>query len=309
MTVFSPLAENTEARLIRVIDSDRLVEAWKNAFQIDVASEFRGCKQLYLYECPSTKLRFFLPADAAGSDKLYEQLQKFDWFYQEEKWEYAEALKDLARGSRVLEVGCGTGAFLKKGLAAKMTMSGLEINRQAAASAARSGLPVDCTPLGDFAEKHPASQDAVCAFQVLEHISEPRIFLQQMTAVLRTGGLLVLSVPNLDAYLKNLPDDLMNMPPHHMTHWTAESAKSLERILPLRLKRITPEPLAACHVSEYLHAASSEARRRWKRAGRFLFNRLTRPFFSAVLKSGLRRWVRGRSMYICYEKIPSGASA
>ena len=56
---------------------------------------------------------FYTPSELAGSASLYEQLQKFDWYYMPEKWEFRQALSWIQAEHgvrRLLEVG-GRGFF------------------------------------------------------------------------------------------------------------------------------------------------------------------------------------------------------
>lgn len=43
-----------------------------------------------------------------------------------------------------------------------------------------------------------ASLDVVCAFQVIEHLEDPRAFIKEAGRVLKTGGLLLIATPNPD---------------------------------------------------------------------------------------------------------------
>jgi len=94
----------------------------------------------------------------------------------------------------VLEVGCGTGGFLRR-LARYGRPTGLELSKEfAALSHQQSGSPAICAsayaiPLRD------ASQDLVCLFDTLEHIPEERRALEEVMRVLRPGGIAFFSVP------------------------------------------------------------------------------------------------------------------
>jgi len=60
--------------------------------------------------CQSCDLRFFSEVPAA-TENLYEELQKFDFYYQSEKPEFDFAKSLIGSRDAVLEVGCGAGAF------------------------------------------------------------------------------------------------------------------------------------------------------------------------------------------------------
>jgi SAM-dependent methyltransferase len=106
----------------------------------------------------------------------------------------------------VLEVGCGrglTGRLLQERLGCRVT--GVEINEVAAAEAARHLWRVHSGDVRD-AELEDG-YDAVVATELLEHLVEPEEFLARMSRLVRPGGRIVLSVPNVGHY--SIVEDLV----------------------------------------------------------------------------------------------------
>src|SRR5262249_15961186 len=56
--------------------------------------------------------------------------------------------------------------------------------------------------------------------QVLEHVTDPIEFLRAMARCTRSGGLVIISVPAEDGALGASVNYTLNLPPHHLTHWT-----------------------------------------------------------------------------------------
>jgi SAM-dependent methyltransferase len=105
-----------------------------------------------------------------------------------------------ASARRILDIGCGAGAF---GAALKMrnerlSVTGVEIDPESA-EAARARLDLVFT--GDAAAALPRLQDqnfdVIVLNDVLEHVVDPEALLRQLRAHVADGGCVVASIPNV----------------------------------------------------------------------------------------------------------------
>jgi SAM-dependent methyltransferase len=104
-------------------------------------------------------------------------------------------------GSRVLDLGCGTGELARALAAAGLRVAGCDISPQMLWHAARDGggcagwvrLEPDWRRL-PFAT---AAFDVVVAASVLEYVGEPAAVLRECARVVRTGGVVLYTVPDL----------------------------------------------------------------------------------------------------------------
>ncbi len=198
----SPLTGSNDVTLLKVIPIEQLIHDWQcGRLHIDITEELRGHKEIRLYQCNQTKLKFFFPFDIAGSDKLYEKLQSLDWYYMSDKWEYKVALKDLVGCEKILEIGSGFGAFIRNGVDINLNIRGIELNETAVRVAQEEALPVEYLSLEEAADLYSESMDAVCNFQVLEHVPNPRDFVDWSVNMLRPHGKLIYCVPNAESFL------------------------------------------------------------------------------------------------------------
>src|SRR5204862_5029121 len=123
---------------------------------------------------------------------------------------------NIEQGQSVLEIGCGSGAFVKLVRDSGRRAMGIELNREAVQKAKSDGLPVDSLSLEEAADKYRKTFDCVCCFQVLEHVPEPASFLSHSIDMLKVGGTFITVVPNRDGFLKYHYEPL-DLPPHHMS--------------------------------------------------------------------------------------------
>lgn len=100
----------------------------------------------------------------------------------------------LGAGTRLLDVGCGPGWFLRAAAARGATVRGLEPDARVAAASRAGGLAVDtgCFP-GDIAG---GPFDLVSFNDVFEHLPAPRPALAAVRACLAADGVLLLTLPS-----------------------------------------------------------------------------------------------------------------
>ena len=151
--------------------------------------------------------------------------------------EVALMLADLVPpGSRVLDVGCGTGSVSRIIADARNArIVGIEPNPHRAAAARARGLEVHEEPFNPAILQRLEPFDVVIFADVLEHVVDPGSFLQWARRALVAGGRVIASVPNVAHWSVRL--DLLrgrfNYQPvgildsTHLRWFTGESVKSL----------------------------------------------------------------------------------
>lgn len=299
-SIASPISGSSNVEKIEEIPTDEIVRRWLDELGIDITAEFININKLSLYLCKDSYLKFFHPPCAAGSNALYEELSKFDWYYMSDKWEFRCAELDIKGLSRIAEVGCGNGDYLARLAANGMEVVGFEFNRKAVEEARKKGLTVLSEKIDEVESKLNESFDAVCSFQVLEHVTEPKKFINDCLTLLKPGGKLILSVPNGKVFDTIFTGVLLDIPPHHMTQWHSKTFKKLEEYFPIKLVKIKKEPLATYHVDLYLTSVQR------KMSSSFVFNKVYNKFlekvFRKILLLGTRKLVNGHALYVCFEK-------
>jgi len=135
------------------------------------------------------------------------------------------------RPGRLLEVGCGDGAFL--GAAARKGWTSFGLDFDAAAVAHASKRPGVIADVGELVGKeYPgASFDAIVMNNVIEHLRNPRETLIECRRILRAGGRLVMITPNSDSLGRNLFGRNWRglEPPRHLYLYNSKALRNLCR--------------------------------------------------------------------------------
>ena len=155
----------------------------------------------------------------------------------------------------------------------------------------------------ELANEKAGCFDAVCTFQVLEHVPEPRKFLRSLIKLLKPKGKLIISVPNSESFPKYCQNNLLDQPPHHMTQWCQETFNSLTSIFPIQANRFRIEPLAEYHINWYTSIQLSRLPKIWR--SQRLAHRAATLVLKAILKysPSIRTLISGHTLYVCFEKI------
>lgn len=179
---------------------------------------FRAQAGFVIVACAGCGLRFLDPQpDAATLDALYAET----YYHSEDplargyarytaeaaNWRatFRERLRYLpAPPARVLDVGAAAGFFVEQARLAGYDARGVEPSRWASAYA-RDELhqPVDTGTLEAMAYPD-ASFEIVTMWEVIEHLPDPRAFLQEVHRVLAPGGTLAFSTPDAGAPVSKL---------------------------------------------------------------------------------------------------------
>lgn len=169
------------------IDTKRLVKLYYSSLKVDVSHILK--QDILYHHCQECDLKFFTHQDGsspAGDNAFYNFLNKIPWYYFSEKTEYEYAKHYIQANDRVLEVGCGKGAFAK--YLPTSNYVGLELSTDAKKMAQENGINIKNQSIQDYSNSNPESTDVVCSFQVLEHVSNPYDFLSSQLMALRGGG-------------------------------------------------------------------------------------------------------------------------
>lgn len=134
--------------------------------------------------------------------------------------EIALRLLDLPQGARVLDYGAAKADTLRKMHAARPDIQPhvFDVSKDYAA-AWRGWVPQEAQAAYSVPSGWAGRFDAVMSHFVIEHVADPITFLRTLSALLRPGGVLLLSLPDVSAN----PGDMMVA--DHLNHFTEASLR------------------------------------------------------------------------------------
>jgi SAM-dependent methyltransferase len=140
--------------------------------------------------------------------------------------------KHFGKNKRLLEIGCSAGMFLWHAKDCFKEVVGIDYDKKSADFARKKcgcrtyWIDIENT---DLKENY---FDMICAFQTLEHVSDPIGFIDKHKEYLKPGGLMAIEVPNLNdalAHIYNLPNHERFF--YHISHLWYFTERSLEKLM------------------------------------------------------------------------------
>jgi SAM-dependent methyltransferase len=259
--------------------------------------------EVRLHRCGACSFAVFLPW-ATGTDEFYSDvMSKLE--YTADKWEFLQAIKNISKAGakKVLDIGCGSGYFLDliKKHNQEISTTGFEFYSEAVSDAISKGHLVFTGGLDVLTQN--GGYDAVCIFQVLEHIAEPVDFLRKIRTLLSDKGILVISVPDASGPVRHFSSALTDIPPHHVSRWCERVFRIGMPKLGYKIIKIRREPLPSYLWDSYLPVMLT--RGKVSPIVRASVNWVGLTRIISVLKRLPIKWlhgVAGHSLYVLLEK-------
>jgi 2-polyprenyl-3-methyl-5-hydroxy-6-metoxy-1,4-benzoquinol methylase len=140
-----------------------------------------------------------------------------------EEW-LAEAEAKVGKG-RLLEIGAGSGAFSRVALRRGWTVDATEVSASGLRLLRETGATVHAGDLAGL--RLPAAAfDLVVSLEVVEHLGEPGVHLDELARLTRPGGLLLLTTPNFGGLSRRLLGMRWRVvDPEHLGYFTAATLR------------------------------------------------------------------------------------
>ena len=204
-----------------------------------------------IFLCKSCKLARSVPnCNISEIEELYRSVEDHDYLLSEEerRRDFRDAIKQMERHQFIdspgslLEIGSSYGLFLDEAQQAGWKVEGIEPSHLAAQAATEKGLDVFNGMLNDY---NPGEKrfDVVASWDVWEHLDDPLRALEQAHALLRPGGLLVITTVNMGGVMAKLMRGrwpwFMRM---HLHYFTRKSLTAMARRAGFQVLKLSTQP-------------------------------------------------------------------
>lgn len=152
--------------------------------------------------------------------------------FEERPW-YSKSYELISdkKNAKILELGSGLGEFAQKILINNNDITCLDIDEGYVANLRKNGFKADKADFNTSLKFNDSQFDGVVTLEVIEHLVNAEFFLCEIKRVLKKGGWLLISTPNVSWFGYRLRFLLGGIPPKEGYHFRFFNFNFLKREL------------------------------------------------------------------------------
>ncbi len=138
---------------------------------------------------------------------------------------YIDLINNLGvSGGKLLDIGAATGFFMSIAKKRGFSVVGVELSDFAAKKGRENGLDI---VTGDLLNTNfeGESFDVITMFDVLEHVPDPKKLIQEVSRIVRPGGLIIINTPDAESLWAKVLGKRWQliMPPEHINYFSPQN--------------------------------------------------------------------------------------
>jgi SAM-dependent methyltransferase len=212
---------NKTVQVCPICSADALYFMTKDNFYL---YKCHACHVVYVYPQPSDR---FIKKEVYSTESGYQSNKPkiLDGFQENTRLTKTfDVIQAYRAQGKLLDVGCSNGEFMYLAKQRGFEPCGVELNARTATIARDNGFPVVLGVLDD-AHYPDAFFDVIYLGDIIEHVKDPHSFISECARILKPGGLIVISTPNLDCLWSQMTLPLYSLftipwssvtPPYHL---------------------------------------------------------------------------------------------
>jgi SAM-dependent methyltransferase len=232
---------------------------------------WNGRETAEIHRCAACSFEFANPF-ASGDERFYNLISDLDPRHPARRWEFERTIEALtergnARGGRLLEVGAGSGWFLKRlrssPVADNYAPLALEYDRGALRQLQEAGFETSSASLQELGRITGEDERfaVICIFQTLHHLSDVQGTFGALARLLRSSGDIFISVPFARATeIQERLTGYWDLPPNHVARWTSSAFEAITQRHSLRVVAVEPEQTSRLAIAWRLALYATLAR-------------------------------------------------
>lgn len=232
---------NSISKLKKQISKEKIIKNLETYFDCSIDADL-DLIDYSIFKCQKCKYTFSYPF-VDGSNNFYTWITNRKKYYPTFRWEYGKVSDILLERNykSIIDVGCGDGMYLNflKSIKNNLTLYGLDTTKTSIENCHQIGLQnTFCETVENFKLKTNQKFDVVTLFHVLEHISNPISFVEELKGLISQNGIIAISTPYSPMDFEYYWFDILNSPPHHMGFWNERSYRQLAAKLNMNIEVI-----------------------------------------------------------------------